>query len=60
MPLYKRISAQYLPQAPGLEGIYEQIERAGRTCYKSDGKIQDDEKGRSLTAKDFFEKNCKC
>ena len=26
-------------QEPGLEGIYKQIERAGRVCYKSEDKI---------------------
>lgn len=26
-------------QEEGLEGIYKQIERAGRVCYKSEGKI---------------------
>lgn len=30
---------EYLPQAKGLEGIYEQIEIAGRVCYKSEDKI---------------------
>lgn len=28
-------SFEILDQGPGLEGIYEAIERAGRTCYKS-------------------------
>lgn len=28
-----------LHQAPGLEGVYKQIELAGRTCYKSEDKI---------------------
>lgn len=28
-------SYEILEQKPGLEGIYEAIERAGRTCYKS-------------------------
>lgn len=28
-------SYEILEQGPGLEGIYEAIERAGRTCYKS-------------------------
>lgn len=32
-------SVEYLPQAPGLEGIYRQIELVGRTCYKSQDKI---------------------
>lgn len=30
-----RPSYEILEQSPGLEGIYEQIELAGRTCYKS-------------------------
>ena len=29
-------------QEPGLNGIYKQIERAGRTCYKSSDKINSD------------------
>lgn len=31
-----------LIQEPGLQGIYKQIELAGRTCYKSEDKITDD------------------
>ena len=31
--------AEYIPQKEGLEGIYKQIELAGRTCYKSEDKI---------------------
>jgi thymidylate synthase (FAD) len=31
-----------LHQAPGLEGVYKQIELAGRTCYKSEDKITED------------------
>lgn len=31
-----------LQQAPGLEGVYKQIELAGRTCYKSEDKITED------------------
>ena len=34
--------AEYFPQAPGLEGIYKQIELCGRTCYKSEDKITDE------------------
>jgi thymidylate synthase (FAD) len=30
------------PQENGLEGIYKQIELAGRTCYKSEDKITED------------------
>ena len=32
-------SFSVLEQAPGLEGIYKQIELAGRTCYKSEDTI---------------------
>lgn len=31
--------AEILKQEPGLDGIYKQIELAGRTCYKSEDKI---------------------
>lgn len=36
-------------QGPGLEGIYEAIERAGRTCYKS-------KRPEGQTAKDFVDR----
>lgn len=39
-----------LHQAPGLEGVYKQIELAGRTCYKSENKITPD------SAKAFVER----
>lgn len=29
-------------QPSGLEGVYKQIERAGRICYKSEDKITED------------------
>jgi len=32
-------SVEIIPQESGLEGIYKQIERAGRLCYKSEDKI---------------------
>lgn len=32
-------SVEIIPQENGLEGIYKQIERAGRLCYKSEDKI---------------------
>ena len=35
-------SIEILPQENNLFGIYRQIERAGRTCYKSEDKITDD------------------
>lgn len=42
-------SYEIIEQKPGLEGIYEAIERAGRTCYKSERK-------EGTTAKDFVDK----
>lgn len=33
---------EIIEQEPGLEGIYKQIELAGRTCYKSENKITPD------------------
>lgn len=47
--------AELIPQKYDLQGVYEQIELAGRTSYKSEGKIQYDEQGRSKTAKAFTE-----
>lgn len=45
-----------LEQKNDLLGIYEQIEIAGRTAYKSLDKIEYDENGRSKTAKAFVER----
>lgn len=45
-----------LEQKHDLLGIYEQIEIAGRTAYKSLDKIEYDENGRSKTAKSFVER----
>lgn len=45
--------AEYIPQEEGLEGIYKQIELAGRTCYKSEDKITED------SAKGFVERMIK-
>lgn len=42
-------SWEIIEQKPGLEGIYEQIELAGRTCYKSTRK-------EGTTAKDFVDR----
>lgn len=42
-------SWEIIKQKPGLEGIYEQIELAGRTCYKSTRK-------EGTTAKDFVDR----
>lgn len=35
-------SVELITQAPGLEGIYKQVERVGRVCYKSEDKITED------------------
>lgn len=40
-------------QEEGLEGVYKQIERAGRVCYKSEDKIAEN------SAKDFVERMIK-
>ena len=40
-------------QEEGLEGVYKQIERAGRVCYKSEDKITED------SAKDFVDRMIK-
>lgn len=45
--------AKYIPQENGLEGIYKQIELAGRTCYKSEDKITED------SAKEFVDRMIK-
>ena len=34
-------SATIIPQAPGLEGIYKNIEVAARNCYKSESFIKE-------------------
>lgn len=57
-------SYEILDQKPGLEGIYEQIELAGRTCYASSHKIQYKENDTcndliSITAKDFVDRMIK-
>ena len=48
-----------LEQKYDLLGIFEQIEIAGRTAYKSLDKIQKDDNGRSKTAKEFVERMVK-
>ena len=45
--------AEYIPQEDGLEGIYKQIELAGRTAYHSQDKITPD------SAKDFVDRMIK-
>lgn len=46
-------SIELIAQTPGLEGIYKQIERVGRVCYKSEDKITED------SAKPFVERMIK-
>ena len=46
-------SFNILPQSDGLEGIYRQIEMAGRTCYKSEDKITE------TSAKEFVDRMIK-
>ena len=46
-------SLEIIPQAAGLEGIYKQVELAGRTCYKSEDKITED------SAKEFVDRMIK-
>lgn len=46
-------SVEILEQGPGLEGIYKQIEQAGRNCYQSSHLIGED------TAKPFVERMVK-
>jgi thymidylate synthase (FAD) len=48
-----RPSFEILEQLPGLEGMYKQIELAGRTCYKSEDKITED------SAKEFVDRMIK-
>lgn len=59
----KLIQSSYsiLEQKPGLDGIYEQIELAGRTCYASSHKIQYQENETcdgqfSITARGFVDR----
>ena len=35
-------SIEILEQGSGIQGIYKQIEKAGRTCYKSENLITED------------------
>ena len=48
-----------LKQGSGLQGIYEQIEIAGRNCYASSHNIQYDESKKSITAEDFVKRMIK-
>lgn len=44
---------EIIEQQPGLDGVYKQIELAGRTCYKSEDKITED------SAKEFVDRMIK-
>ena len=44
---------EVIEQQPGLEGVYKQIELAGRTCYRSEDKITED------SAKEFVDRMIK-
>lgn len=46
-------SVQLIEQGPGIEGIYKQIELAGRVCYKSESKITEN------SAKEFVDRMIK-
>ena len=53
MPIYTRARAIAMPQKPGIAGMYEQVEAAARTCYRSEGFTKYDEQGNSITAGEF-------
>lgn len=44
---------EVIDQLPGLEGVYKQVELAGRVCYKSEDKITED------SAKEFVDRMIK-
>ena len=46
-------SYEILPQPSGLDGVYKQIEIAGRTCYKSESKGDDPKKFVDRMAKSY-------
>lgn len=46
-------SFEIVEQNPGIDGVYKQIEVAGRTCYKSENKITED------SAAEFFNRMVK-
>lgn len=48
-----RPSFEIIEQVPGVEGLYKQIELAGRTCYKSEDKITE------TSAKEFVDRMIK-
>ena len=46
-------SYEIIPQEEGINGIYKQIELAGRTCYKSEDKMTE------TSAKEFVDRMIK-
>lgn len=48
-------SFEIIPQESGIKGIYKQIEKAGRTCYKSEDKITEDSSKKFV---DMLTTNC--
>lgn len=49
-------SYEIIEQLPGIQGMYDMIEAAGRTCYKSEGNITLDVNGYSTTSESFVNK----
>lgn len=49
-------SAKVIAQKPGIQGVYEQIEKAGRLAYKSEDNITYDLRGNSTSAEKFVSK----
>ncbi|MCH5167839.1 MAG: FAD-dependent thymidylate synthase [Erysipelotrichales bacterium] len=46
---------EIIDQKPGKQGIFEQIEKGARICYKSENKTEFNEEGESLTARKFVD-----
>ena len=49
-------SVKVITQKPGIQGVYEQIEKAGRLAYKSEDNTTYDIYGNSTSAEKFVEK----
>ena len=47
--------AEIIEQKPGKQGIFEQIEKGARICYKSENRTELNDKGESLTARKFVD-----
>ena len=55
MKLVKQ-KVELIKQKPGTQGILEMVEIGARNCYKSEGLIQYDSQGNSITAPKFVDK----